>query len=88
MTEDTPRNRMLRIIRRWRRKEERAERSIHGACWHSVAEIRRAVFPEGKRADNDHVRGLLIEQVAAGEVEVYVFANGVFWRSSRPLYLS
>ena len=73
---------ILKALRRWRRREERAE-GPHGAHWHGLGKIRQSL---GK-PDKDAARGAVIELVAAGQVEVFEAANGVLYRSSAPLYL-
>lgn len=80
------RTRILQGLRRWRRREERAE-GPYGALWHGIGSIRQ--LAGGPRpADKEATRGQLIKLVAAGEVEVCEFANGIAWRSARPLYLA
>jgi hypothetical protein len=47
--------------------------------WRGLGEIRRA-----HGGTKDEVRGLLIELVAAGEVETLSCTSGVFWCAARP----
>jgi hypothetical protein len=79
------RDRIVQGLRRWRRREERDE-GPHGALWHGIGAIRQ-IAGGARAADKEATRGQLIKLVAAGEVEVCEFVNGVAWRSARPLYL-